>query len=112
MQLDGDPDRVITVHRYPEDVFAPAALASFEAKDVTQGHPPENISPENHSLYSKGHCENVRRSGDFTVADLHIKDAALISDIANLFKQQIDVFFLIPVPLLNAILQRRANPPD
>lgn len=94
LQLDGDPDRVITVHRYPEDVFAPAALASFEAKDVTQGHPPENISPENHSLYSKGHCENVRRSGDFTVADLHIKDAALISDIRNGVVREISCGYL------------------
>lgn len=81
--LDGDPDRAITVHRHPEDVFAPAALASFEAKDVTAGHPPESVAPENHALYSKGHVQNVRRNGDFTVADLVIKDASLISDIRN-----------------------------
>jgi len=43
LQLDGDPERVVTVNRYPEDVFAPAALASFEGKDVTAGHPPEQV---------------------------------------------------------------------
>ena len=81
LQLDGDPERTVTVHRYPEDVFDPAALASFEGKDVTAGHPPENLTAETQAAYSKGHVENVRRVGDQTVADLYIKDAALISDI-------------------------------
>lgn len=83
LQLDGDPDRLVIVHRYPEDVFDPAAMASFEGKDITQGHPPENLTPENQAAYSKGHIENVRRVGDTTVADLFIKDAALASDVEN-----------------------------
>lgn len=83
LNLDGDPDRVVTVNRYPEDVFDPAAMASFEGKDVTETHPPEFLTPENHASYSKGHAENVRRSGDFMIADLHIKDANLINDIKN-----------------------------
>lgn len=83
VQLDGDQDRLVIVHRYPEDVFDPAALASFEGKDITQGHPPENLTPENQAAYSKGHIENVRRVGDNTVADLYIKDAGLASDVEN-----------------------------
>lgn len=83
LQLDGDPERVVVVHRYPEDVFDPAALASFEGKDITQGHPPENLTPENQAAYSKGHIENVRRVGDNTVADLYIKDPGLASDVEN-----------------------------
>lgn len=83
LQLDGDPDRLVVVHRYPEDVFDPAAMASFEGKDITQGHPPENLTPENQAAYSKGHIENVRRVGDTTVADLFIKDATLASDVEN-----------------------------
>lgn len=83
LQLDGDPDAVVTVHRYPEDVFSPAAMASFEGKDITQGHPPENLTPENQVAYSKGHIENVRRVGDNTVADLYIKDPGLASDVEN-----------------------------
>lgn len=94
LQLDGDPERVITVHRHPEDVFAPAAMASFEAKDVTQGHPPENVTPENHALYAKGHVQNVRRNGDFTVADLVVKDASLISDIRNGVVREISCGYL------------------
>lgn len=81
--LDGDPDRMIVVHREPEDVFDPAAVASFEGKDVTQNHPPETLTPENHALYAKGHAENVRREGDYLVADLHLKDPGLISDVEN-----------------------------
>lgn len=83
LQLDGDPERIVIVHRYPEDVFDPAAIASFEGKDVTQGHPPENLGPENQAAYSKGHMENVRRVGDNTVADLYIKDAGLASDVES-----------------------------
>lgn len=83
LQLDGDPERMVTVHRYPEDVFDPAAIASFEGKDITQGHPPENLTPENQAAYSKGHVQNVRRVGDNTVADLYIKDPGLASDVEN-----------------------------
>lgn len=81
--LDGEPDRPVTVERRPEDVFDPAAIASFEGKDVTCTHPPEMLAPENQSAYSKGHAENVRREGDFLVADLHLKDPTLISEVKN-----------------------------
>ena len=81
--LEGDPDRAVTVRRYAEDVFDPAAVASFEGKDVTAGHPAESVGPANHGAYSKGHVQNVRREGEYLTADLLIKDAALISDIKN-----------------------------
>lgn len=81
--LEGDPDRPVTVRRYAEDVFDPAAVASFEGKDVTAGHPAESVSPANHAAYSKGHVQNVRREGEKLVADLLVKDAGLISDIKN-----------------------------
>lgn len=83
LMLDGDPERIIAVNRYPEDVFDAAALASFEGKSITRGHPPENLTPQNNSAYSLGHVQNVRRVGDKTVADLFITDAALASDVEN-----------------------------
>lgn len=83
LQLEGDPDRAVTVRRHPEDVFDPAAVASFEGKDVTAGHPAESVGPSNYAAYSKGHVQNVHRSGDMLVADLLVKDAGLISDIRN-----------------------------
>ena len=81
--LDGDTGRPVTVYRLEEDVFSPAALASFEGKDVTRGHPPEMLNAENQAGYSKGHLENVRREGENTVADLVIKDPSLVSDVEN-----------------------------
>ena len=83
LSLDGDPERVVKVYRLPEDVFAPAALASFEGKDVSLGHPPEMFTAENQSAYSKGHLEHVRRVGDNTVADLFIKDPVLASQVES-----------------------------
>lgn len=83
LQLEGDPDRAVTVRRHPEDVFDPAAIASFEGKDVTAGHPAESVGPVNYAAYSKGHVQNVRREGEMLVADLLVKDAGLISDIRN-----------------------------
>jgi len=81
--LEGNPDRMVRVYRHQEDVFDPAAVASFEGKEVTSGHPTEDVGPFNRAAYSKGHIQNVRRQGEHLVADLHIKDAALISDVKN-----------------------------
>ena len=40
--LDGDPERIVTVNRYEEDVFSPAAMASFEAVSYTHLTLPTN----------------------------------------------------------------------
>ncbi len=83
LNKSGAADRVIRVNRYEDEVFAPAAIASFEGKDVTAGHPPENLTAETYAAYSKGHVENVRQEGDFLLGDLHIKDPLLRSDVEN-----------------------------
>lgn len=87
--LDGDPERIVTVNRYEEDVFSTAAMASFEGKIVTDNHPPDNLLPETAGAYSRGHVQNVRREGDKLMADLHITDASLISDIENGVKREV-----------------------
>ena len=94
MMLDGDPERVVTVQRYPEDVFEAATLASFEGKPVTEGHPPENVSPENYAAYTKGHVQNVRRSGEYIVADLYINDANLANEVRNNVKREVSCGYL------------------
>lgn len=94
MMLDGDPERVVTVQRYPEDVFEAATLASFEGKPVTEGHPPENVSPENYAAYTKGHVQNVRRSGEYIVADLYINDANLAEEVRNNVKREVSCGYL------------------
>lgn len=89
MMLDGDPERIVTVDRRPEDVFEAATLASFEGKPVTDGHPPENVGPENYAAYTRGHVQNVRRAGDFIVADLYINDSSLASEVENRVKREV-----------------------
>ncbi len=86
---DGDQERSISVRREEEDVFDPVAMASFEGKDVTDEHPPTAVTPENHAVYSKGHLQNVRREGDYLVADLFIKDPILISEVKNGVKREV-----------------------
>ncbi len=86
---DGDPERAVTVRREEGEVFAPAAMASFEGKDITDDHPPVAVTPENYALYSKGHVQNVRREGDRLVADLVIKDPALIGEVRGKVKREI-----------------------
>lgn len=89
LALDGDPERMVQVHRYETDVFEPAALASFEGKPVTDGHPPEEVDPSNFANYAKGHIQRVRREGDYMVADLYINDPALINEIRNGIKREV-----------------------
>ncbi len=80
-----DADRVITVCRSSDEVFAQEALASFEGKPVTNDHPPDLIGPEDVNLYEMGHAQNVRRGSgereDYMVADLHIHARELIDAI-------------------------------
>ncbi|MBS4785172.1 MAG: DUF2213 domain-containing protein [Clostridiales bacterium] len=80
---DADPEAVIPVMRYPEDVFAPETIASFEGKPVTMTHPPEDVTPENWSAYAKGHVQNVRRTGEHIMADLVITDPTLIDQVRS-----------------------------
>ena len=86
-ELGLDGDKVITVHRAPEDVFSPAALASFEGKPVTSDHPPALVTPEDVLMYERGHAQNVRRGtgefADYVLADLHIHDGELIREIRD-----------------------------
>lgn len=92
--LDGDPNRIITVDRYPEDVFEVAAIASFEGKPVTDGHPPDSVDPTNYGMYTKGHAQNVRRDGDYMMADLYINDSILISEIQNGTKREVSCGYM------------------
>lgn len=76
-----------SVHRKPEEVFADAALASFEGKPVTDDHPPELLTPDTVRMYEKGHAQYIRPgSGEwkgYVLADLHIHDRDLIDKIQN-----------------------------
>lgn len=92
--LEGDPERIVQVDRREEDVFEPAVLASFEGKPVTDGHPPENVGPENFAAYARGHVQNVRRAGDLIEADLYINDAVLASQVRSRAKREVSCGYL------------------
>lgn len=82
---DGSSSKMVKVSRTPDEVFSEAALSSFEGKPVTDEHPPELLTPDTCSRYSRGHAQNIRK-GDgkwegCVVADLHIQDEELIRAI-------------------------------
>lgn len=91
---DGDPETQIKVERLEEDVFSPVAMASFEGKDVTDGHPTEGVDASNFATYSKGHVQNVRREGDTLVADMVIKDPVLASEVQNRVKREVSCGYI------------------
>lgn len=84
-----DPEAQVTVYRDEAEVFSPEAMASFEGKDLTDGHPPVGVEPANFSQYNKGHIQNVRRDGETLVADLIIKDYTLLSEVENKVKREV-----------------------
>ena len=83
--LDGDPNRIVEVMRDESEVFAPATMASFEGKPVTNNHPTEQVTPDNARYYGRGHVQNVRRGtgkqSDLLIGDLYIIDGELITAV-------------------------------
>ena len=79
--------KMFKVIRRPEEVFSPAAIASFNGKPITDGHPPENVTPDNIHAFERGHAQNIRKgTGDnegCTIADLYITDPQLINDVMD-----------------------------
>lgn len=75
----------LKVYREGDEVFKPAAIASFEGKPVTDDHPPVGVDASNYASYTKGTVQNVRRGSgadrDKLICDLVVYDAALIAKI-------------------------------
>lgn len=73
------------VLREEAEVFAVAAIASFEGKPFTDEHPPSEVTPENASQYIKGVVRNVRRGegeqADLLLADILVYDKEVIAEI-------------------------------
>lgn len=85
--LDGDTNSIVDVMRTEAEVFAPATIASFEGKPVTDDHPPVSVTAENIIAYGNGHAQNIRRGtgeeSDLLLADLVINAPKLIQEIQN-----------------------------
>lgn len=92
-ELGLDGQGIVEVHRTPEEVFNPVAIASFEGKAFTDTHPAEDVTSDNWSIYSKGEITNVRRgTGDqsnFLMADILVRDPIVINEIQSGAKREI-----------------------
>ena len=74
------PDTTVRVYRPPDEVFAPASLASFASKPVTLDHPPGMIDSGNWKRFAVGHAgETVAQDGDHVATDLVLTDAAAVA---------------------------------
>jgi hypothetical protein len=81
---------LVEVYRPPEEVLAPAFLASLEGKCLTDAHPTQFVDSSNARWVCCGHCQNVRvapetlNDGDrIIVGDLIVMDESLIRKIEN-----------------------------
>lgn len=81
------PEEVFKVNRPADEVFSPAAVASFEGKPVTENHPDEDVTSENYAQYIRGVVRDVRKgAGQYEgclVADLVVHDGALVRAIQD-----------------------------
>lgn len=68
-------------YRPPDEVFRADSLASMEHAPVTDGHPPELVTSENYTRYSRGHGSAGRRDGELVACTLVVQDAGLIAKI-------------------------------
>ena len=85
--VDPGPDGTIVVDRFPEDVFHPDTIASCNGKPVVNGHPEQDVSPQNWRELAVGVMMNPRRgeaaNDDLLIADLLITNVDEIEAVAN-----------------------------
>lgn len=75
-------DRV-NVYRPADEVFDERSVRSFLMKPITNDHPTEPVTADNHSRLSKGIVAKAMRDGDHLAFDLVFFDAATIKDIES-----------------------------
>jgi hypothetical protein len=85
--VEPGPDGIIHVERYPEDVFHPDTIASFNGKPVVDGHPEGDVAPDNWNNLAVGVTLNPRRGAaaqdDVLLADLLITQKDAIEAVRN-----------------------------
>lgn len=75
-RADGSVQREL---RHPDEVFAPASLASMGGSPITDLHPSEQVSPANATSFSRGFvAEQIKRDGRFVAGELVIMAKGLI----------------------------------
>lgn len=92
--------QTVKVYRSPEELFSEETIASFEGKSVTNRHPAQLLDISTIPSIECGHVQNVRRAGDFLVADLFIKDNGLKTEVLDKMKREVSSGYMaewIPV---------------
>ena len=77
----GDAGEIKKVARTEKSLFTDETISSFEGAPLTLRHSDESVTAENWKKYAVGFVKNVRREGDFLVADARITDAETIKNI-------------------------------
>ena len=82
--------KLVKEFRSPEEVFNIDSMATLRSAPITNEHPPEKISPENYSKYSKGALsDNIQQNNDVIDTVLTVNDKQLIEDILSGKKHEI-----------------------
>lgn len=81
----GKPEmKIVRVYRPEKEVFNKDALASFTSIPVTDDHPPEAVTADNHTKYARGSTgEEVARDGEYMRVPLIVRDAAAIKKVQD-----------------------------
>lgn len=81
---NADSEGMVRVYRAEKEIKDPKALASFEGKPVTMGHPPDFITPENWKKFAIGTVQNVSLGDDHKIkADLILTDPDAIEKVKS-----------------------------
>lgn len=73
-------DRV-RVYRPADEVFNLDSMGSFKGKPITDGHPKERVTADNHTQLSRGHIAGVARDGEAVALDVAITDGNTVASI-------------------------------
>lgn len=97
-----DDDRVITVHRPEDVVFARDSLQTYVGKPVTIDHPAEPVTSENWKDLAVGDVVAVVREGEYIRSDIKIMDAAAIEQI-EAGKREISMGYNVDMELKDGV---------
>ncbi|MGQ7018643.1 DUF2213 domain-containing protein [Vibrio cholerae] len=78
---DREPNAVVRVMRFSDDVFSKSALNSYIGCDVTVEHPETFVNSQNFKSSSVGLVTAASRDGDFVKVDMIVKDQSAIDAI-------------------------------
>ncbi len=80
----GDPMRILSIYRPPEEVFAPESLASFENAPLTNDHPSGFwVNTDNWRHLALGSVRNIRQQDGYVIGDLIVQDKSTIALIES-----------------------------